>query len=77
MPRRSSPGLSEGGASRSRPRLLYYRREHAEAYKAIQAAVIDRWKKIHEENPRYDFTQPSDADVIKSCEVVVEEIDAC
>jgi hypothetical protein len=60
-----------------RPRLLYYHREHAEAYKAIQAAVIDRWKKIHEENPRYDFTQPSDADVIKSCEVVVEEIDAC
>jgi hypothetical protein len=60
-----------------RPRLLYYHREHAEAYKAIQAAAIDRWKKMHEENPRYDFTQPSDADVIKSCEVVVEGIDAC
>lgn len=60
-----------------KPRLLSFRREHAETYKAIEAAVIDRWKKIHEENPRYDFTQPSDADVIKSCEVVVEEIDAC
>lgn len=60
-----------------RPRLLYYHCEHAENYQAIQAAVVARWRVRHEQNPRYDFTQPSDADVIKSCDVVVENVEAC
>jgi hypothetical protein len=60
-----------------RPRLLYYHREYAEDYEAIQASVVDRWRIRHEENPQYDFTRPSDADVICACEVDIENIGAC
>jgi hypothetical protein len=60
-----------------KPRLIYYHREHAEQYEAIQASVVERWKVRHEQNPRYDFTRPSDDDIIRSFEVTVENIDAC
>jgi hypothetical protein len=60
-----------------RPLLPYYHREHAEKYQAIQDSVVERWKVRHEQNPRYDFTRPSDADIIRLCEVAVEDIEAC
>ena len=60
-----------------KPLLLNYHREHSEQYKAIQASAVERWKVRHKKNPRYDFTRPSDTDIIRACEVTVENIDAC
>lgn len=57
--------------------FMHHERGHPEVYKAIHASVVARWKDRHKHNPRYDVTQPSDADVIKSCVVFVENLDAC
>src|ERR1035441_7016714 len=60
-----------------KPLLLQYHREYVEKYHEIQNSVVERWKIRHVENPRYDFTRRSDADILRSCEVVVEDIRAC
>jgi hypothetical protein len=60
-----------------RPLLLQYQHDHAEKYQEIQKSVVERWRVRHDENPRYDFTKPSDADIIRSCEVAIEDIQAC
>lgn len=71
-----SQGLPLLDAS-GKPLFFEYRREHQQQYDDIQRVVVDRIKAVHAQNPKYDFTRPSDADVIRTCEVTVESIQAC
>jgi len=57
--------------------VSHHHGKNHEKYDEIRRAVVERWKVKHEQNPIYDFTRPSDADIISSCEVAVENIEAC
>ncbi len=67
------PLLDESGKAQ----FFDYRREHAEKYAEIECSVIERIKATHALHPKYDFTRPSDADVIKTNDVTVESVPAC
>jgi VRR-NUC domain len=67
------PTLDQDG----RALIWEHHRDHRDKYDEIQRSVFDRIKAAHEKSPRYDFTRPSDADVIKVCGVVVESVQAC
>lgn len=60
-----------------RPLFFYLRHDHHEKYEEIESAVIERTGLAHEQSPKYDFTRPSDADVIRACDVTVEAVQAC
>ena len=60
-----------------RPLFFYLKHDHEEKYEEIEHAVIEDTRLAHEQNPKYDFTRPSDADVIKACDVTVESVKAC
>jgi VRR-NUC domain len=61
----------------NRPLFFQHRREHAGEYDEIQHSVVERIRAAHQKNPKYDFTRPSDTDVIKACNVTVESVEAC
>jgi len=57
--------------------IFEHRREHDDKYAEIESAVVDRIRIAHEQHPKYDFTRPSDSDVIKACGVAIERVEAC
>lgn len=63
--------------ARGKSLFFEYRRDHHEQYGDIQRGVVDRIRAAHAQNPKYDFTRPSDADVITTYGVTVESIQAC
>jgi hypothetical protein len=54
-----------------------YHGGNRERHDEIRKSVVERWKVRHEQNPIYNFTRPSAADIISACEVIVEDIEAC
>ncbi|MET9608379.1 VRR-NUC domain-containing protein [Streptomyces sp. NPDC006512] len=51
--------------------------EHRDKYEAIQRSIVREIRDRHERDPKYDFTRPSEAEVLASCQVVVEDFPAC
>lgn len=60
-----------------RPLIGRYAREHADEYGRIRRDVLDGIALAHQQRPVYDFSEPSDADLLAANSVVIDEIDAC
>ena len=60
-----------------KPLFFELQREHHQQYDDIHGAVVERIRAAHAQKPKYDFTRPSDADVIRTYGVIVENIQAC
>lgn len=57
--------------------IFDHQRQHKDRHAEIQQSVIERIRAAHELHPKYDFTRPSDSDVIRACQVTVESVRAC